>query len=112
MTVAASGPRSAQDLYAPPLSRYTIAMRNRLPDRVPLRPLPAEITPGYAGCKCQEVTHDYANALQALVRWCSDLEWDAGAAIPFQAGSGDYVLEFAEAPIAPKCRKEPVGGEP
>jgi len=45
--------------YQERLTRYVTAMRNRQPDRVPLRPLAAEATAKYAGFTCQEVTHDF-----------------------------------------------------
>ncbi len=64
-------------LYAERLSRYITAMRNAMPDRVPLRPFAAEITARYAGYTCQEVTHDYRNAFEAVIRCCKDLDWDA-----------------------------------
>ena len=52
-------------------------MRNGMPDRVPLRPLAAEITAKYAGFTCQEVTHDYRKAFEAVIRCCRDFAWDA-----------------------------------
>ncbi len=64
-------------LYAEPLTRYVAAMRNAMPDRVPLRPFAAEITARYAGYTCQEVTHDYRKAFEAVIRCCKDLDWDA-----------------------------------
>jgi uroporphyrinogen-III decarboxylase len=65
------------ELYAARLDRYVAAMRNGVPDRVPLRPLAAEITARYAGFTCQEVTHDYNKAFEAVIRCCRDFEWDA-----------------------------------
>ena len=35
-------------LYAERLKRYTIAMRNEKPDRIPIRPFVAEFTAKYA----------------------------------------------------------------
>ncbi len=64
-------------LYAERLSRYVTAMRNGMPDRVPLRPFAAEITARYAGYTCQEVTHDYSKAFEAVIRCCKDFDWDA-----------------------------------
>lgn len=64
-------------LYAARLERYVTAMRNGQPDRVPLRPLAAEFTARYAGFTCQEVTHDYRKAFEAVIRCCRDFEWDA-----------------------------------
>ena len=69
--------RSPQGLYAERLTRYVTAMRNGTPDRVPLRPLAAEITARHAGFTCQQVTHDYRLAFEAVLRCCRDYEWDA-----------------------------------
>jgi hypothetical protein len=66
-----------QELYQQRLSRYTTAMRNAMPDRVPFRPFAAEITARYAGLTCQEVTHDYRKAFEAVIRCCNELDWDA-----------------------------------
>jgi uroporphyrinogen-III decarboxylase len=68
---------AVDELYAARLGRYVTAMRNGTPDRVPLRPLAAEITARYAGFTCQEVTHDYNKAFEAVIRCCHDFEWDA-----------------------------------
>jgi uroporphyrinogen-III decarboxylase len=65
------------ELYAARLDRYVAAMRGRMPDRVPLRPLAAEFTARYAGFTCQEVTHDYRKAFEAVIRCCRDFPWDA-----------------------------------
>ncbi len=64
-------------LYAERLQRYVTAMRNGTPDRVPLRPFAAEITAKYAGYTCQEVTHDYNKAFEAVIKCCNDFPWDA-----------------------------------
>lgn len=75
-----SGPAVAinrEELYSERLDRYVTAMRNGLPDRVPLRPFAAEVTARYAGYSCQEVTHDYNKAFEAVIRCCHDFEWDA-----------------------------------
>jgi len=69
--------KPTEELYAERLSRYVTAMRNGQPDRVPLRPLAAEITARYAGFTCQEVTHDYHKAFEAVIRCCRDFDWDA-----------------------------------
>ncbi|MEO8658876.1 MAG: uroporphyrinogen decarboxylase family protein [Bryobacteraceae bacterium] len=66
-----------EELYNERLNRYVTAMRNGMPDRVPLRPFAAEITAKYAGYTCQEVTHDYSKAFEAVIRCCHDFEWDA-----------------------------------
>jgi hypothetical protein len=70
-------PRDLEQLYAQRLERYTTANRNGMPDRVPLRPFAAEITARYAGYTCQEVTHDYHKAFDAVIKCCSDFDWDA-----------------------------------
>ncbi|HWR51389.1 MAG TPA: uroporphyrinogen decarboxylase family protein [Bryobacteraceae bacterium] len=64
-------------LYAERLNRYVTAMRNAMPDRVPLRPFAAEITARYAGYTCQQVTHDYRKAFETVIRCCKDFDWDA-----------------------------------
>jgi uroporphyrinogen-III decarboxylase len=69
--------RTTQELYDERLARYTTAMRNAMPDRVPMRPFAAEITARHAGYTCQEVTHDYRKAFDAVIRCCRDFAWDA-----------------------------------
>lgn len=68
---------SNEELYQERLTRYVTAMRNGMPDRVPLRPFAAEITGRYAGFTCQEITHDYNKAFEAVIRCCKDFPWDA-----------------------------------
>jgi uroporphyrinogen-III decarboxylase len=63
--------------YRERLARYTTAMRNGQPDRVPLRPFVAEWTGRYAGYTCQEMAHDYPKALEAVRRCARDFDWDA-----------------------------------
>jgi len=63
--------------YQQRLMRYITAMRTGQPDRVPVRPLAAEVTAKHAGLTCQEVTHDYHKAFEAVIRCCCDFEWDA-----------------------------------
>ena len=75
MTAAKSA--SMEEIYQQRLHRYVTAMRNGMPDRVPLRPLAAEVTARYAGFTCQEVSHDYRKAFEAVIRCCRDFEWDA-----------------------------------
>ena len=75
--LAASLVTPAEELYAERLGRYVTAMRNGTPDRVPLRPFAAEITAKYAGFTCQEVTHDYRKAFEAVIRCAKDFAWDA-----------------------------------
>jgi uroporphyrinogen-III decarboxylase len=67
-------------LYQRRFDRYVTAMRNGQPDRVPIRPLAAEITAKYAGFTCQQVTHDYRMAFEAVIRCCRDFDWDAAVA--------------------------------
>lgn len=66
-----------EKLYAQRLERYTTAMRNGKPDRIPIRPFVAEFTAKYAGYTCQEVTHDFPKALEAARRCAADFDWDA-----------------------------------
>ncbi|MBI2433199.1 MAG: hypothetical protein HYV26_10035 [Candidatus Hydrogenedentes bacterium] len=66
-----------QTRYAERLKRYTTALRNEKPDRVPLRPFAAEFTAVYAGYTCQEVTHDYTKAFDAVCKTVADFDWDA-----------------------------------
>ena len=68
---------SMEELYAMRMARYVCAMHNGMPDRVPLRPFAAEITARHAGFTCQEVTHDYRKAFEAIIRCCHDYDWDA-----------------------------------
>ena len=66
-----------EELYARRLERYATAMRNQQPDRVPIRPFVAEFTARHAGFTCQDVTHDYRKAFQAVRRCAADFDWDA-----------------------------------
>lgn len=68
---------SNESLYAERLKRYTTAMRNEKPDRIPIRPFVAEFVAKYAGYTCQQVTHDYALALKATRRCAAEFDWDA-----------------------------------
>jgi uroporphyrinogen-III decarboxylase len=70
-------PNDREALYEQRLSRYVTAMRNGQPDRVPIRPFAAEVTAKYAGFTCQQVTHDYRMAFEAVIRCCRDFDWDA-----------------------------------
>jgi hypothetical protein len=69
--------RPVEELYAERLNRYVTAMRNGIPDRVPVRPLAAEVAAKIAGLTCQEVTHDYRKAFDAVIHCCKEFEWDA-----------------------------------
>jgi uroporphyrinogen-III decarboxylase len=77
LTATTFAPRPVEELYAERINRYVTAMRCGTPDRVPLRPLAAEITAKYAGFTCQEVTHDFNKAFEAVIRCARDFEWDA-----------------------------------
>ena len=57
-----------EHLYQQRLARYTTAMRNEQPDRVPIRPFVAEFTGAYAGYTCQQLAHDYECAFAAARR--------------------------------------------
>ncbi|HJN08977.1 MAG TPA: uroporphyrinogen decarboxylase family protein [Pirellulaceae bacterium] len=63
--------------YAERFARYTTAMRNEMPDRIPIRPFVAEFTGVYSGNTCQELTHNYQIAFDAACKCASDFEWDA-----------------------------------
>ncbi len=63
--------------YTERLNRYVTAMRNGKPDRVPIRPFAAEFCAKYAGMSCQEVTHDYDKAFEAVRACARDFDWDA-----------------------------------
>ncbi len=63
--------------YAERLKRYTTALRNEKPDRVPIRPFAAEFAGKVAGYSCQQVTHDYELAFDAVVKCAAEFDWDA-----------------------------------
>ncbi|MDX9975016.1 MAG: uroporphyrinogen decarboxylase family protein [FCB group bacterium] len=69
--------KSADQLYRERFDRYTTALRNGVPDRIPIRPFAAEFTAKYAGYTCQEVTHDYEKAFAAVRKCATDFDWDA-----------------------------------
>jgi hypothetical protein len=64
-------------IYQERLKRYLTVMRNEKPDCIPIRPFVAEFTAKYAGYTCQEVTHDYRKAFDAVLRCAIDFDWDA-----------------------------------
>jgi len=64
-------------LYQERLKRYTTALHNGKPDRIPIRPLVAEFTAKYAGYTCQQITHDYRLAFAAARKCAQDFDWDA-----------------------------------
>jgi len=66
-----------EKLYAERLRRYTTALQNRKPDRVPIRPFAAEFTAKYSGYTCAEVTHDFELAFKAARNCARDFGWDA-----------------------------------
>ena len=66
-----------EQLYAERMRRYTAAMRNEKPDKIPIRPFVAEFTAVYAGSTCQEVTQDYQKAFDAARKCAADFDWDA-----------------------------------
>ncbi len=66
-----------QRLYAERMARYTTAMRNEKPDKIPIRPFVAEFTAQYAGYTAQEVTQDYEQAFAAARKCAADFDWDA-----------------------------------
>jgi hypothetical protein len=69
--------KDMEELYAERFNRYVTAMRNGTPDRIPIRPLAAEFAAKYAGYTCQEVTHDYEKAFDAVLKCTADFDWDA-----------------------------------
>lgn len=71
---------SMEQRYTDRLNRYVTAMRNEMPDMIPIRPFAAEFAAKYAGYTCQEVTHDYEKAFDAIRRCAADFDWDATVA--------------------------------
>jgi len=69
--------KDTEQLYIERLSRYTTAMHNEKPDKIPIRPFVAEFTAKYAGYTCQDVTHDYQKAFAAVRKCAADFDWDA-----------------------------------
>ncbi len=66
-----------EQLYQQRLARYTAAMRNEKPDRIPIRPFVAEFIARYAGFTCQDVVHDYEKAFEATRKCAAEFDWDA-----------------------------------
>jgi len=77
-----------EELYAQRLKRYTTAMRNEKPDKVPIRPFVAEFTAKYAGLTAQEVTQDFQKAFAAARKCAADFDWDAVVANMVYGWSG------------------------
>ena len=69
--------KDTEQLYTERLKRYTTAMRNEKPDMIPIRPFAAEFTAKYAGYTCQQVTHDFEKAFEAVRKCAADFDWDA-----------------------------------
>jgi len=69
--------KDIEQLYAQRLERYVKTMRNEKADMIPIRPFVAEFTARYAGYTCQEVTHDYEMAFDAVRKCAADFDWDA-----------------------------------
>lgn len=72
-----SGKMNTEQVYQERLRRYVTAMRNGKPDRIPIRPFAAEFTAKFAGYTCQEVTHDYEKAFDAVRKCAAHFDWDA-----------------------------------
>jgi len=70
-------PQDMERLYAERLARYTTALQNGKPDKVPIRPFVAEFVAKYAGLTAQQVTHDYRNAIDATCKCAAEFDWDA-----------------------------------
>ncbi|MCC6490049.1 MAG: hypothetical protein IT364_21360 [Candidatus Hydrogenedentes bacterium] len=68
---------SMEQRYQERLWRYTTAMGNGKPDKVPIRPFVAEFAAKYAGYNCQQVTHDFEPAMAAVRKCAADFDWDA-----------------------------------
>ncbi len=66
--------------YLERLNRYVTALRNEKPDCVPIRMLAAEFVATHTGYTCQEVTHDFNIAFEALRKTTADYDWDAAVA--------------------------------
>ena len=66
-----------EERYQASLKRYTTALGNGKPDKVPIRPFVAEFAAKYAGYTCQEVTQDYGLAFDAACKCAADFDWDA-----------------------------------
>ncbi len=66
-----------EKLYNERLERYVTAMNNEKPDKVPIRPFVAEFVAKYAGYTCQDVTHDFNIAFDAVQKFAKDFDVDA-----------------------------------
>ena len=68
---------NTEELYQQRLKRYVTAMRNEKPDMIPIRPFVAEFVGKFSGYTCQEVTHDYEKAFDAVIKTGQAYDWDA-----------------------------------
>lgn len=68
---------TVEQRYPERLRRYSTAMGNRKPDRIPIRPFVAEFASKCAGYTCQQATHDYPLALAAARHCATEFDWDA-----------------------------------
>lgn len=68
---------NAEQLYQARFRRYMTALRNEKPDQVPIRPLVAEFVANVAGYSCQDITHDYTKAFDAVIKTGKAFDWDA-----------------------------------
>jgi len=66
-----------ESLYQQRLGRYVTALRNEKPDKIPIRPFLAEFTANVAGFTCQQVTHDYDMAYEAVIQTAKAYDFDA-----------------------------------
>ncbi|MCL1920398.1 MAG: hypothetical protein FWG50_04855 [Kiritimatiellaeota bacterium] len=67
----------AESRYQQRLRRFVTALNNRKPDMIPIRPFAAEFTGRHAGFDCQQMTQNYPDAFEAMIRCCKDYDWDA-----------------------------------
>lgn len=70
-------PDAMEKRYDERLARYTTAMRNEMPDRVPIRPFVAEFTGVHSGHTPQQLAHDYRLAFDSACKCAADFDWDA-----------------------------------
>ena len=63
--------------YQKRLRRFVTALNNRKPDMIPIRPFAAEFTAVHAGYTCQQVTQNYSDGFEAMIKCCMDYDWDA-----------------------------------
>ncbi len=69
--------KGTEELYQERLRRYVTALRNEKPDKIPIRPFVAEFVAKHAGYTCQEITHDFNKAFDAVIKTAQDYDWDA-----------------------------------